>query len=299
MKGGTCHIGLYWLARHGTVRGKAAPALDINILCIGDVVGKPGRFVLSRALPRLVREHSIDCVIANVENIAGGSGLTAALYDKLCRYGVQLLTMGDHIYRRGEIIPVLARSDRIVRPANYPGEAVGREFAVAVTRRGPSVAVVSLLGRLFMRPIVDCPFHAVDRVLKALPPEIRIVVVDVHAEATSEKVALGWYLDGRASVVFGTHTHVPTADERILPAGTAYITDLGMTGPYDSVLGRRTERVTRFLLTGMPEPFEVAQDDVRLCGIVATVDSETGRASRIVRVRADAPPNGECEASDD
>ncbi len=299
MRGDARPVELYWPRRHDPLLGKAAPALDINILCIGDVVGKPGRFVLSHALPKLVREHAIDCVIANVENIAGGSGLTAALYDKLCRYGVHLLTMGDHIYRRGEIIPVLARSDRIVRPANYPGEAVGREFAVTVCRRGPSVAVVSLLGRLFMRPIVDCPFHAVDRVLKALPPEVRIVVVDVHAEATSEKVALGWYLDGRVSVVVGTHTHVPTADERILPNGTAYITDLGMTGPYDSVLGRRTERVTRFLLTGMPEPFEVAQNDVRLCGILATVDSETGRASRIERVRMDAPAGGDFEPFDE
>lgn len=267
--------------------------MNINILCIGDVVGRPGRFVLSNALPAIVRDHAIDCVIANVENIAGGSGLTPSLYEKLRRYGVDLMTMGDHIYRRGEIVPVLARSNCIVRPANYPPTAVGSEFAVFQTKRGPSVAIVSLMGRLFMRPIVDCPFQAIDRVLQQIPREVKIIVVDVHAEATSEKIALGWYLDGRASVVFGTHTHVPTADERLLHQGTAYITDLGMTGPYESVLGRRIDRVTHFLTTGMPEPFEVAGHDARLCGIIARVDGETGRATHIERFRFDSPPRSQ------
>jgi hypothetical protein len=150
-----------------------------------------------------------------------------------------------------------------------------------------------------MKPVVDCPFHAVDRVFAALPADVKIVVVDMHAEATGEKVAMGWYLDGRASVVFGTHTHIPTADERVLPRGTAYITDLGMTGPYESVLGRRTERVTHFLRTAMPEPFDVATGDVRLCGIVVSVDSETGRAIRIERIRVDAPTDGRPAEADD
>ena len=273
--------------------------MQINILCVGDVVGRPGKFVLSHALPALVRQREIDCVIANVENIAGGSGLTPQLYEKLRRFGVDLMTMGDHIYRRGEIIPILQRSNCIVRPANYPARAAGHEFATFQTRKGPAVAVVSIMGRLFMKPIVDCPFQAIDRVLAKLPAEVKIIVVDVHAETTSEKVALGWHLDGRASVVFGTHTHIPTADERVLPQGTAYITDVGMTGPYESVLGRRIDRVTHFLTTGMPEPFEVASEDVRLCGIIASVDSETGRATRVERVRIDAPPRPEGDEGDD
>lgn len=273
--------------------------MQINILCIGDVVGRPGKFVLSHALPAIVRDRQIDCVIANVENIAGGSGITPQLYEKVRRQGVDLMTMGDHIYRRGEIIPVLQRSNCAVRPANYPARAAGREFAVFQTKKGPSVAVVSVMGRLFMKPIVDCPFEAVDRVLSHMPSDVKIIVVDVHAETTSEKVALGWHLDGRASVVFGTHTHIPTADERILPHGTAYITDVGMTGPYESVLGRRIDRVTHYLTTGMPEPFEVATGDVRLCGILATVDAESGRATHIERIRVEAPPRGAGDEGDE
>lgn len=273
--------------------------MDINILCIGDVVGRPGRFVLSNSLTALVRDRQIDCVIANVENIAGGSGLTPQLYDKLRRYGVDLMTMGDHIYRRGEIIPILQRSNCIVRPANFPTRAAGHEIAIHQTRKGPQVAVVSIMGRLFMKPIVDCPFQAIDRVMSRLPKEVKIVVVDIHAETTSEKVALGWHLDGRASVVFGTHTHIPTADERVLPNGTAYITDVGMTGPYHSVLGRRIDRITHYLMTAMPEPFEVATDDVRLCGILATVDGETGRATRVERIRVDAPPRTNGDDAED
>jgi len=272
--------------------------LDITILCIGDVVGRAGRSILSRAVPRLVKEQGIDCVIANVENAAAGSGLTEALYTKFIRYGVHLMTMGDHIYRRKEIVQVLEKSDRIVRPANYPAEAVGREFAVFETHRGPAVAVVSLTGRLFMRPPCDCPFRAVDRVLNKIPGDVRIVVVDIHAEATSEKIAMGWHLNGRASVVFGTHTHVTTADERVLDQGTAYITDLGMTGPYEGVLGRLKERVLKSLTTGMPAPYDVATDDVRMCGIVVKVDSETGRARHIERICVDdsSPAEDETQA---
>jgi len=265
-------------------------------LCVGDVVGRPGRTALRQALPDLAREHSLHCVIANVENAAGGSGLTAQLYEKFRRFGVDLMTLGDHIYRKAEVLPLLERSDRLVRPANFPREAIGREFAVFRPASGPTVAVVSIMGRLFMKPPADCPFHAVDRVLAALPRDVKIVVVDVHAEATSEKVAMGWHLDGRVSVVFGTHTHVPTADERVLPRGTAYISDLGMTGPHDSVLGRRTDRVTRFLMTGMPAPFDVATGDARLNGVIVRVDADTGRAGRIERVRVDAT---ETEPGDD
>ncbi len=261
--------------------------MQINLLCVGDLVGRPGRFVLSHALPHLMRQYDLHCVVCNAENAAGGSGLTPQLYDKLRRYGVDLITLGDHIYRRSEVISVLETSDRVVRPANLPQAAVGRTFAICETQKGPKVAVVSLLGRLFMKPMTDCPFKAVDRVLGQIPPEVKIVVVDMHAEATSEKIAMGWHLDGRVSLLFGTHTHVPTADECILPRGTAYITDVGMTGPYDSVLGRRKDRVVRTMITGMPSPFDVAVDDPRLCGVFVSVDSTTGKADFIERIRID------------
>lgn len=272
--------------------------MEINILCIGDVVGKPGRSIVSQAIPRLVKQYGIDCVIANVENAAAGSGLTELLYNKFLRYGVHLMTLGDHIYRKGEIMPLLERSDCVVRPVNYPAESVGREVAIYETAKGPKVAVLSVMGRLFMRPPCDCPFHAADRVLTKLPRDVNIVVVDMHAEATSEKVAMGWYLNGRVSLVFGTHTHIPTADEQILDRGTAYITDLGMTGPYDSVLGRRKDRILRYLISGLPAPFDVATDDVRLCGVLVRVDSDTGRAQHIERVRIDGLDGGAADEGD-
>ena len=272
---------------------------EITILCIGDVVGRPGRAVLSQAIPKLVKEREIDCVIANVENAAAGSGLTAQLYAKFLRYGVDLMTLGDHIYRKADIVPILNQSEQIVRPANYPAESAGREFAVFSTKRGPKVAVFSLMGRLFMHAPADCPFHAADRVLERLPPDVKIVVVDMHAETTSEKVCMGWHLNGRVSVVFGTHTHIPTADECILDAGTAYITDLGMSGPYDSVLGRRKDRVLRASITGMPAPFDVAIGDPRMCGILVKVNSETGRALHIERIRVDGTADAGDLDSDD
>jgi metallophosphoesterase (TIGR00282 family) len=258
--------------------------LEITVLCIGDVVGKPGRAIVSQGVPRLVKERGVDCVIANVENAAAGSGLTEALYQKFVRYGVHLMTLGDHIYRKAEIMPVLERSERIVRPANYPDESIGKEFAVFQTPSGVKVAVISLMGRLFMKPPANCPFHAIDRVLERMSHLADVIVVDMHAEATSEKVAMGWHLAGRVSVLFGTHTHIPTADERILEGGTAYITDLGMSGPYDSVLGRRKDRVLKAMMTGLPTPFDVAVGDSRMCGVLVKVDAQTGRAKHIERV---------------
>ena len=259
--------------------------MNTTLLCIGDIVGTPGRRVLTEALPTVSCERGIDCNIVNVENAASGSGLTPSLYDKFIRAGVHLMTLGDHVYRRRNIIPVLEKSDRIVRPANLAPGAPGNEFAIWETQAGVRIAVISLLGRMFMRLHVDSPFQAVDRVLATLPTEVKIVVVEIHAEATAEKVAMGWHLDGRVSVVFGTHTHIPTADDRILPKGTAYITDLGMTGPYDSVLGRVKERVLSSLTTNVPTPFEVAAGDVQMCGIVVEVDSVTGCAKSIERIR--------------
>ena len=258
--------------------------MELRILCVGDVVGSPGRRVLAEALGEIVPEREIDCVITNAENVAAGSGLTTSLYEKLLHCGVHLVTMGDHIYRRREIIPLLETAENIVRPANFPPGAPGREFAVCEVKAGCRVAVVSLLGRLYMKTPVDCPFRAIDRVLASIPQDVNVVAVDMHAEATSEKVAMGWHLDGRVGVLYGTHTHVPTADERVLPKGTAYITDLGMTGPYDSVIGRDKERVIAAMTSGVPQKFDVATDDVRLCGAIITVETTTGLAKTIERI---------------
>jgi len=258
--------------------------MKLTLLCVGDVVGRPGRYVLSQALPRLVKQYDIDCVIANVENAAGGSGLTPQLYEKFLRYGVDLMTLGDHAFRKMDIAPVLAQSDRLVRPANFPPQAPGKGLVVLETRRGHRVAVLTVLGRLFMKPALDCPFTTVDRLLKQLDADVHAVVVEIHAEATSEKVAMGWHLDGRASLVFGTHTHVQTADECVLPRGTAYITDLGMTGPHDSVLGRRKDRVLHTLLTALPSAFEVADGAARLCGAVVVINCEPGTPGRAVSI---------------
>jgi metallophosphoesterase (TIGR00282 family) len=255
----------------------------MRILLIGDIVGKPGRQIVQQALRGLRAERGLDLVIANAENAAGGSGLTPAIYRELLAAGVDAVTLGDHIYRRNEIADVLTKEANIVKPANYPPEAPGRDVAVVTAANGVQVAVISLLGRVFMRP-VDCPFKAADRVLASLPDDVRVRVVDVHAEATSDKQLLGRYLDGRVSAVLGTHTHVPTADESVFPGGTAYQSDVGMTGPYDSVLGRRYDRVLETTVTFNPTHFEVAHGDPRLCGAIVDIDPVTGRATAIERV---------------
>lgn len=260
----------------------------MRFLIIGDIVGKPGKHVCSQLVPRLIRERELDFVVANAENVAAGSGMTPAMFNKLCHYGVDVCTMGDHIYKRREILTLLESSDRVMRPANLPPEAKGREFSLVTARNGRPVAVISLLGRTFMNVRSDCPFHAADRVLAQLPKGAA-VIVDMHAETTSEKIAMGWYLDGRVTAVVGTHTHVQTADERILPRGTAYITDLGMTGPYDSVLGRDREAVVRSLVTGVPQPYVVATEDARLSGVIVTIDDDSGRATGIERVHLASP----------
>src|SRR5262245_39728565 len=233
----------------------------MRIFFVGDVVGTPGVNALRRALPAFIERERLDCVIANAENAANGSGLTARLYRRLREAGVDLFTLGDHIYKKAEIVETLAREERTCKPANYPPEAVGREYALATARDGTTVAVLSVLGRAFMRP-VDCPFKAVDRVLAALQGRAAVVVVDVHAEATGEKYLLAHYLKGRVSAVLGTHTHVATADEQIFAPGTAFQCDVGMTGPYDSILGRRIDRVMETTITFMPTAFDVAEGDV-------------------------------------
>lgn len=261
----------------------------MRLLILGDIVGKPGKHTCSQIVPALVRDRGIDFVIANAENVAAGSGLTLPMYNKLRHYGIDVCTMGDHVFRRRETFALLESSDRVVRPANLPPEAIGREVTIQMARNGVPVAVFTVLGRTFMNVRADCPFHAADRILAGLPKEVRVVVIDVHAETTSEKVALGWYLDGQVTALVGTHTHIQTADERVLPNGTAYITDLGMTGPYDSVLGRDKQAVVQSLVTGVPHPYNVAFGDPRACGVIVDCDETTGRAIYIERVNIPDP----------
>jgi len=258
--------------------------MPVNILCIGDVVGKPGRGLLSDHLKDLVNERQIDFVVCNAENAAGGSGLTPQIFAKLLHYGVDVATMGDHVYKKLDIVSRLRDSDRILRPANLPAAAIGKRWTVVPTKSEfHRVAVTCLLGQLYMRNC-DAPWQVIDDVLKEIPTDVKIRIVDFHAEASSEKVAMGWYLNGRASIVFGTHTHVPTADGRVLDGGTAFISDVGMTGPYDGVLGRRKDRVLYALTTGMPTPFQVARGDPRLCAFLVAVDAASGKAQSVERI---------------
>jgi len=246
-------------------------------------VGSPGRSIVSRCLPTLREERRIDLVIANAENAAGGSGLTPKLYGSLVKTGIDVITLGDHAFRRKEIYSTLESKENIVRPANLPAEAHGREWTTVRARDGSLVAVCCLLGQLFMKPM-DSPWRAADRVLGALPADVQVKFIDFHVEATSEAQLMGRYLDGRVSAVLGTHTHVPTADECILPGGTAFQCDVGMTGPHESILGRRIDRVMETHLTSHPTQFEVARGDVRLNGSIVEVDAETGRATAIERL---------------
>ena len=258
--------------------------MPINILCVGDVVGRPGRRMLADRLPALVRERRIDFVVCNAENAAGGSGLTVQIFRKLLTYGVDVVTLGDHVYRKREITSVLESSPRIVRPANISDKAIGRRWTVASDKSGRcEIAVACVLGQMFMGS-ADSPWATVDKILVEIPSTVKVRILDFHAEASSEKIAMGWHCDGRTSVVFGTHTHIPTADARILEKGTAYISDVGMTGPYDSVLGRRKDRVLWAMNTSMPTPFQVATGDPRLLGVLVTVDDRSGRATCIERV---------------
>lgn len=266
--------------------------MKVNILCIGDVVGRPGRNLIAGKLRSIIRDYEVDCVIVNAENAAGGSGCTPQIHDKMIKYGANLVTLGDHTYKKRDIIPTLETASDIVRPANWSPAAPGKDFAIYTTTKGPTIGVFTLLGRIFMKP-ADCPYRAADSVIGRMKQKADIIVLDFHAEATSEKIAMGYFLDGRVSCVFGTHTHVMTADERILPGGTAYITDVGMTGPHDSVLGRRKESVIKAFTTQMPVPFEVAHSDIRINAILITVDSHTKRAESIKRVTLIAPAGTE------
>ncbi|MFQ5654961.1 MAG: TIGR00282 family metallophosphoesterase [Planctomycetota bacterium] len=264
----------------------------VRILLIGDIVGRPGRRIVREPLPALRERWRLDLVVANAENAASGSGITPRLYRDLRSAGIDLMTLGDHAWKRKDNLEVLGSEERLLRPHNYPIHARGTGAGVVETSGGIPVAVVTVLGRVFMEP-VDCPFRAIDRALEALDPGTRIRLVEFHAEATSEKIAAGWHLDGRVSCVFGTHTHVPTADDRVLPEGTAYITDLGMTGPYDGIIGREKKAVLHKFLTSMHASFTVADGNTHLCGALLDVDPESGRALDFRRVDLIAGEDGE------
>jgi metallophosphoesterase (TIGR00282 family) len=249
----------------------------MRILAIGDIVGHPGRRAVAALLPKLLRKCDIDFVIANAENAAGGIGVTFEVGRELLGLGIDVLTLGNHAWGKREAYDYLDSEPAIIRPANYPPGGPGRGYALVKSRSGVTVGVVNLAGRVFSANALDCPFRAADSIIEELSVSTRIILADFHAEATSEKVALGHYLDGRASAVFGTHTHVQTADARVLPGGTGYVTDLGMSGPEDSVIGIRKDIVVERFLTQLPSRFEVAAGPAGLHGAVFDIDAATGR----------------------
>ncbi len=255
----------------------------MRILFIGDIVGSPGREMVTKHLAALVEEHRVDLVIMNGENSAAGFGITPKIADELLALGADVITGGNHSWDRKEILRFIPDEPRLLRPANFP-KSPGRGLYVGTSRGGVRFAVLNLQGRVFMVQL-DCPFRTADAELAKIPPDVKIIFVDMHAEATSEKQAMGWYLDGRVSVVVGTHTHVATADERVLPNGTAFITDVGMTGPHESVIGMDRGAMIKRFLDSMPVKFEVAIGDARINGVLADVDDSTGRARSIARVR--------------
>jgi 2',3'-cyclic-nucleotide 2'-phosphodiesterase len=255
----------------------------VNILLIGDVVGRPGRELVRKGLRALIEVHGVDFVIANAENAAAGFGVTKDIGDALLESGIDMMTSGNHIWDKKEVIDYIKAEPRLLRPANYPAGVPGRGSSVADTGDGRAVGVINVMGRVFMLPIDD-PFAVVLREIDAIRHRTRFIIVDFHAEATSEKIAMGWHLDGRVTAIIGTHTHVQTADERILPKGTAYLTDVGMTGPHDSIIGMEVGPSLARFLNGMPTRFEPATGNSRLNGVIVEADDRTGLAKRIVRI---------------
>lgn len=255
----------------------------VRILYIGDVVGKPGRKVLREKLPTVIDRDAVDFTIVNVENSAGGFGVTGAILEELGEIGVDVFTTGNHVWDKKEFVASMDEYDHLLRPANYPEGNPGRGWVVKQTAAGVDVGVIQLMGQVFMPPC-DNPFHAVNAILETLREKTRVIFVDIHCEATSEKQAMGRHLDGRVSMVIGTHTHVPTADERIMPKGTAFQTDVGMTGAYDGIIGFRDEEILHRFLMNTPSRMEVASRDVRMLGVLVEVDEATGHATSIRRV---------------
>jgi metallophosphoesterase (TIGR00282 family) len=258
-----------------------------RLLFIGDIVGKPGRELVRRGLSALVSHHRVDLVIANVENAAAGFGVTPDIADDFLEYGVHVMTGGNHTWDKKEIIPYFAGQPRLLRPANMPPGTPGRGRAVVTAANGVPVGVINLMGRVFMTAIDD-PFRGALEEIAAIAGEAKVIFVDFHAEATSEKVAMGWHLDGRVAAIVGTHTHVQTADERVLPHGTAYITDVGMTGPHDSVIGVERNAILQRFLTALPQRFDTATENPRLNGVLVDVDESTGTAAAITRLSVSA-----------
>lgn len=257
----------------------------MKLLFIGDIVGKPGRGAIKTLLPGLVKKHNISLVIANAENAAGGSGITPPIAKELKGYNLDVITSGDHIWKRREIIEILDQEPTILRPLNYPKETPGYgSTIVELAESGVKIGVINLVGRVFMQP-VECPFRASREEIEKIRKTTPNIIVDMHAEATSEKIALGWHLDGLVTAVMGTHTHVQTADEKILPEGSAYITDVGMTGPFDSVIGRKKEQILTRFVTQMPTRFQMAEGDVRLNAVIVDFDEKTGKANSIERIQ--------------
>ena len=259
----------------------------MRILFIGDIFGKPGREIARRAVPAIVEQRDIDFVIANVENSAAGFGVTGDIADTILGYGVDVMTSGNHIWDKKEVLDYMPRQAKLLRPANFPPGVPGRGSYVGRTRTGEPVGVINLMGRIFMAPLDD-PFAAALREIDAMRAKTRVIIVDFHGEATSEKIAMGWHLDGRVTAVFGTHTHVQTADERVLPKGTACLTDVGMTGPHDSIIGVTVEAALARFVNGMPSKFEAATGAGRLNAVVVTADPATGKATAIERLNLSA-----------
>lgn len=255
----------------------------MKLLMIGDIVGRPGRTIVREKLPILKRESGIDFVIANAENAAGGNGITEKIKQELIISGIDFLTMGNHIWDNKDVFNFIEEEQRIIRPANYPVQTPGKGYQLVELENGIVIGILNIAGRVFMNPL-DCPFRTADAVLDKMKALTNIIIVDFHAEASSEKVAMGWYLDGRVSLIAGTHTHIQTADERILPNGTAYITDIGMTGPRDSILGIEKELVIKKFLTQLPVRFEVAKGPMQLNSVVVEIDVSSGKAKSIKRV---------------
>jgi metallophosphoesterase (TIGR00282 family) len=256
----------------------------MKVLYIGDIVGRPGRIILSQLLPKMVSSYGIDIVMANAENCAHGIGATPDLIRKLQSYGVHLFALGNHAWRKPEMVRDIDQMSVVARPANFSIKAPGKGTVIHTFPDGRRCALINLIGRVFMEP-ADCPFMAVDQELKNLPDDLSCIIVDIHAEATSEKAALAWYLDGRCSAVLGTHTHVQTADERVLPQGTAFLSDVGMCGPYDSILGVKKELVLQKTITGVPARWEVADGPVQFNAVLVDINEKTGRSKTIERIR--------------
>ena len=255
----------------------------LTILFLGDVVGEPGRSAVVARLPELKRRHEVDFIIVNGENAAGGRGITPKITIDLLRAGASVVTTGDHIWDQKDIVPFLGTEPRLLRPINYPPGAPGAGSIVLETGKG-KVGVINVQGRTFMQPILENPFQALDTAVEQVRAEANVIFVDAHAETTSEKIAIGRFLDGRVSAVIGTHTHVQTADEQIFPGGTAFLCDAGMCGPTESILGRAVDPIVTRFISNLPAPFPVAKGDVRLCGAVVRIDETTGRAVSIERV---------------